>query len=90
MGRVGLTPPPPPGLTRRYDNHSRLLGSNYELRLHKLLFHFKALLGESIILLLPPVTCKAYPGVILLHDHYAIYAPPPTPPPLYAYFIQYW
>ena len=27
-----------------------------------------------------PLTCKAYPIAILLHDHCAIYAPPPTPP----------
>jgi len=26
----------------------------------------------------PPPTCKAYPIVILLHAHCAIYAPPPT------------
>jgi len=52
--------------------------------LYKILFHFKALLWESIIVLPPPhPTCKAYPAAILLHDHCAIYAPPPTPP-LYA------
>ena len=28
--------------------------------------------------------CKAYPIAILLHDHCAIEAPPPTPPSLYA------
>jgi len=28
----------------------------------------------------PPPTCKAYPIAILLHDHCAIYAPPPTSP----------
>jgi len=27
----------------------------------------------------PPPTCKAYPIAILLHDHCAIYAPPPNP-----------
>ena len=27
-----------------------------------------------------PPTCEAYPIAILLHDHYAIYAPIPTPP----------
>jgi len=27
----------------------------------------------------PPPSCKAYPTAILLHDHCAIYAPPPTP-----------
>ena len=39
-----------------------------QLRLYKILFHFKALLWESIILVLPPPTCKAYPTSILLHD----------------------
>ena len=43
------------------------------------MFHFKALLWESIILLLPHPSCKAYPIAILLHDHCGIYAPPPTP-----------
>ena len=48
------------------------------LSLYKILFRFKALLWESIILVLPPSTCKAYPIAILLHDHCAIYALPPT------------
>jgi len=52
----------------------------YALRIspYKILFHFKALLEESIIILSPPNTCKAYPIAILLHAHCAIYAPPPT------------
>ena len=50
------------------------------LSLYKILLHFKALLWESIILLLPPPTCKAYPLAILLHGHCTIYAPLPTPP----------
>jgi len=42
------------------------------------------LLRESLILLLPlPPICKAHPNAIPLHDHCAVYAPPPTPP-LYA------
>jgi len=45
--------------------------------------HFKALLWESSILLLPSPNCKAYPIAILLHAQCAIYAPSPTPP-LYA------
>ena len=48
--------------------------------LGKTLFHFKALLWESIILVLPPLTCKACPIAVLLRDHCALYAPPPTPP----------
>jgi len=50
-----------------------------ELSLYKILFRCKALLGESIILLVPPPNCKAYPIAILLHDHWAIYALLPTP-----------
>jgi len=53
------------------------------LSLYKILLHFKALLWEAIILLLPPYTCKAYPIAILLHDHCATYAPP-TDPSFYA------
>ena len=56
---------------------------------YKILFHFKALLWESLILLLPRSPCKAYPVAILLHANCAIYAPPPTPPCV-AYTIQYW
>jgi len=52
----------------------------YHFGLNKILFHFKALLWQSIILLLPPPTYKAYPIAILLHDHCAIHARPPTPP----------
>ena len=40
--------------------------------LYKILFHFKALLWESIIRLPPPPTCKAYPIALQLHDHCAI------------------
>ena len=49
------------------------------LILYKMLFHSKALLWKSIILLLPPPTCKAYRIAILLHDYCAIYVPPSTP-----------
>ena len=55
--------------------------ATYPLILYKILFHFKALSSESIILLLPHSTCKAYPIALLLHDHWAIYAPITTPPP---------
>jgi len=50
------------------------------ISLYKILFRFKALLWECIILLLPPPTCNAYPIVILLHGHCVIYAPPMTLP----------
>jgi len=43
-------------------------------------FTSKTLMWKSIILSLPRPICKAYPIAILLHDHCAIYAPPPTPP----------
>ena len=36
--------------------------------LNKILFHFKALLWESISFYSPPPPCKAYPIAILLHD----------------------
>ena len=49
-------------------------------RLYKILFCFKALLCESIILLLPPPSCTTYTIVILFHAHCVIYAPPPTLP----------
>ena len=53
------------------------------ISLYKILFHFTALVWESIILLLPPPTCNAYRVAILLHDYCAIYAPP-TDPLVYA------
>jgi len=49
------------------------------LSFNTILFRFKALLWESITLLLPPPTCKAYPIAILLHDDCAIYALLPIP-----------
>jgi len=55
-----------------------------------LLFHFTALVWESSILVLASLTCKAYPIAILLHDHCAIYTPPPTPPLCMSYTMQYW
>jgi len=42
------------------------------ISLYKILCYFTSLLCESIILLLPPPTCKAYPITILLHDRWAI------------------
>jgi len=53
---------------------NRTVGELYKVAtpyvsLYKISFHFKALLWESIIRLLPPPTCKAYPMAILLHDH---------------------
>ena len=53
------------------------------LSLYKILFRFSALVWESFILLPPPPTCEAYSTAILLHDHCAVYAPPPTPPSIH-------
>jgi len=50
-----------------------------QIRLYKIFFLFKTLLWESIILVSPHPTCKAYPIAILVHDHWAIYALLPTP-----------
>jgi len=62
-------------------NSVRLLfAGEGRISLYKILFHFKALLWEAIIPLLPPSTYEAYPSALLWHDHCAIYAPPPTPP----------
>ena len=64
-----------------FNNRARVLHQGaLWISLHKILLYFKALLWESVILVLPPPTCKAYPISILLHDHCAIYAPPRTPP----------
>jgi len=49
------------------------------ISLYKIPFRFKALLWESIIIVPPHPTCKAYPIAILLHDHCVIYALLPTP-----------
>jgi len=54
--------------------------SQPRMSLYNILMHFKALLWEAILVFLSPSTCKAYPIAILVHDHCAIYAPPPTPP----------
>ena len=57
--------------------------------LYKILFHFKALLWESIILSLPPPTCNAYSSAIRLHGHCVIYAPH-RPPLCMPYTIHCW
>jgi len=54
------------------------------LGLHKILFHFNAVLWESIILLLPPATCKAYPIVLHYCTTITQYTPPLPTPPFYA------
>ena len=61
----------------------RVVPNGVSLNFDKILFHFTALLWESIILLMPPSTCKAYLITILLHDHCATYAPPPPTPTPY-------
>jgi len=49
----------------------------------KIMFHFKALLWESIIVLLPPPTCKAYPPCNAIASPFRNIRPP-TDPLLYA------
>jgi len=66
------------------SNYTSGLECVLRISLYKRLFYFKALLWETIILILPPPTCKAYPIAILLHGHCAIYAPPTPNSPLYA------
>jgi len=60
------------------------------ISLYKILFHCKAFLRESIILLLPPRSFKAYPIAILVHAHCAIYTPTTDPPPFVPYTMKYW
>ena len=47
--------------------------------LYKILFHLKALLWKSIILLLPPTTCTAHITATLSHDYCANYEARPAP-----------
>ena len=61
-----------------------------EVSLHKILFRFEALSWESIILVLPPPTCKAYPIAILVHDPLRNVRPPIRPPFSKPYTIQCW
>jgi len=50
-------------------NPSRQASCDYGwVSLYKISFHFKSVLFESIIRLVPPPICKAYPITILLHD----------------------
>jgi len=49
------------------------------ISLYTILFCFKALSWESIILVCLHPTCKACPIAILSHDHWAIYALLPSP-----------
>jgi len=67
-----LPPLPDPTLrdaveTVRRQRQLRALPFRLLVGLYKVLFHSKALLWESVILL-PPLTCTAYPIAILLHD----------------------
>jgi len=62
---------------RRDQGDGRTKTHAIPLSLYKILFHFEALLWESIMLALPPPppTCNASPIAIQLHDHCVIYAP---------------
>ena len=47
--------------------------------LHKILFLLQSfIVGVIYPFIASPPTCKAYPIAILMHDHCAIYALPPT------------
>jgi len=54
-------------------------GGGSQVSLYKILFYLKTVLWESIIILRPPPTYKAYPIALLLRDHCARYARLPTP-----------
>ena len=68
----------------RYRDHEhrastdRMLSCSGQLSLYKILFHLKALLGSPSSSTPPPLTCKADPTAILLHDYCAIYNSPQT------------
>ena len=71
-----------------YYHSSYRVSIELALSLYQTLFHFKALLWESVILVLPPSTCRAHTIALLVHDHRATY-PPHTDSPLYMpYTIQ--
>jgi len=74
----------PTSISRVYAIHHTMLAITMsckgQVSLYKILFHFKPLLSESIILLLLPPACKSYPIAVPLHDHCSIYAPPTDPP----------
>jgi len=56
------------------------IGWGLELGLYEILFYFRALVHESIILFLPPPTCIAHTVAILLQYHCAIFEPSSDPP----------
>jgi len=59
--------------------------------LYKILFHFKALLWESIILLLPPPHNLQRPSPLQYYCMlFAQYTPPNRPPLCMPYTIHYW
>jgi len=63
------------------DRHTQVQGvvSSYGLAFTRCCFASKLYCGSQSSYCCPPPTCKAYPIAILLHDHCAIYALPPTP-----------
>jgi len=44
--------------------------------LYEILFYSEAVVHESTIFSIPPPTCIARPGAILLHDYWAVYDSP--------------
>ena len=82
MSFYRIYPPPTAscvlGLTRVLQRYSR----RFDWPLQDIVLLQRFIVGVNHPCIAPP-TCKAYPIVIRLHDHYAIYPPLPTPP-LYA------
>jgi len=62
-----------------HEHHTCKQHPGVGVSLYKILFHFKVLVWESILLVPPLPTCNAFPIAIRLHHHCAIYVPPPTP-----------
>ena len=76
-------------MIRAQKPRSKTISCNGQVSLHKILFHLKALLWESFILLLPPSTAKP----TLWHTYcttIAQYTPPHRPLLFTPYTIQYW
>ena len=57
---------------------------------YKILFHFKALLWESIILFIANPSCKAYPDCNIIARPLRNIRPPYRAPLLIPYPMQYW
>jgi len=52
------------------------------ITLYQIFVYFESFVHESTVLSFLPPPCIAHTVAILLHDHCAMYAPPPHRPPL--------